>query len=559
MELRKLLLIAFVFSGMAALIYEITWIRPLQFILGSTIYTISIIFAAFMAGLSLGAMIISKYSDNIKDLPRTYVLFEIGMGLYGVLLLFIFKLLPNIYRLIYNLHETFYLFEFVQFLVVFGILLIPTTLMGATFPIIVKFYTKEKIGKSVGEVYSANNIGAIIGSFAVGFILIPLIGIRGSIIFAGTINILIGSIILFQINKNLFKKIIPLIFILFLILALIGNYNIQKMYFGGFSSVEIPKSIVNQTEVLYYKEGIYSTISVIKEPLDGALTLLINGKGQGSASFKDIRVILLLSYLPYLLNENHQNSLVIGLGTGMTSGTLAQLTKTTTVEIEPRVIEASRYFEPYNLNPLENQNHTIIIDDARNYLLKSDEKYDIISQEPTDPWYEFSTNLYSKEFFELVNQHLNEKGVFIAWVPVYTMTSEDVKAFYKTFNYVFPHVLVFANVKENEKIPFNEETSELIFVGSKEEIDYKDKINQKFDSLPEQAKTYLSTVQIINQSDLSNLFVASEKELAGYLKSSTIITDDNSKLEFSTARRFLERNATEIISEINNYLKEQDE
>src|SRR3990172_2331179 len=121
-NLRKLLLIAFVFSGMAALVYQITWIRPLQFLLGSTTYTISIIFSAFMLGLALGSWIITKKIETIKDLPKTYALFEIGIGLYGVLLLSIFNILPYIYDSLYFLHTNFYLFEAVQFLIVFLLL-----------------------------------------------------------------------------------------------------------------------------------------------------------------------------------------------------------------------------------------------------------------------------------------------------------------------------------------------------------------------------------------------------------------------------------------------------
>lgn len=200
MDLRKLLLIAFIFSGAAALIYEITWIRPLQFLLGSTTYTISIIFSAFMLGLALGSWFISKRIGKIKNLPKTYAHIEMAIGLYGVLLLSIFNILPDIYDGLYFLHGNFYLFEIVQFLLVFIVLLVPTMLMGMTFPIIVKYYTKNKLGRAIGEAYAANNLGAIIGSFAAGFILIPLIGIKGSIIFAGVINMLIGSLILLKSN-----------------------------------------------------------------------------------------------------------------------------------------------------------------------------------------------------------------------------------------------------------------------------------------------------------------------------------------------------------------------
>lgn len=202
LNLRTTILIAFVLSGMAALIYQIVWIRPLQFVLGSTVYTVSIIFGAFMLGLALGSYIIGKKINKIKNLPLTYAFLEMGIGLYGVLLLSIFNILPGVYNAVYSLHNFFYFFEFVQFLIVFLVLLVPTTLMGATFPIIAKYYTREKIGKGIGEVYSANNLGAIIGSFAAGFILVPLMGIKGSIIFAGLINISIGSLIILMTDKN---------------------------------------------------------------------------------------------------------------------------------------------------------------------------------------------------------------------------------------------------------------------------------------------------------------------------------------------------------------------
>src|SRR3989338_5161852 len=167
-NLRKLLLIAFVLSGMAALIYQVTWIRPLQFLLGSTTYTISIILAVFMGGLALGSYLIAKHVDEIKNLPRAYGLMEIGIGLYGVLLLSIFNLLPKVYNNLYWLHGNFYVFMVVQFALVLLVLLIPTTLMGATFPVVAKYYT-QSIGKGIGEVYSANNICAIFGSFGAGF------------------------------------------------------------------------------------------------------------------------------------------------------------------------------------------------------------------------------------------------------------------------------------------------------------------------------------------------------------------------------------------------------
>ena len=445
MDLRKIILMAFVLSGMTALIYEITWIRPLQFVFGSTIYTASIIFAAFMGGLALGSLIIARYVDKIKNLPVSYGLLELGIGLYGVLLLIIFNILPDVYRAIYPLSQNFYLFEFIQFLVAFVILLIPTTLMGATFPIIARFYTKEKIGNSIGKIYSANNIGAIFGSFVAGFVLIPLFGIKASIIFAGIINILIAFVIISISSKDLVKKVIPLSIALFLIIMYFSSYNIKELYSGGLTRAGVSKGIIENTDFLYYNEGLYATVSVTKDPLEGARVLLINGKGQGSTAFQDLRINLLLAYLPLIFKPESEDALVIGLGTGVTSGHLAQSIKVKTLEIEPIVVSASEYFKPLNLNVLENSNHDLVIDDARNYLLKNKKKYDVIASELNDPWYSFSNPLFSKEFFELVNEDLNRDGIFIHWVPIYEFSVEDFRSSYKTFKSVFPYILAFAN------------------------------------------------------------------------------------------------------------------
>jgi len=552
MNLRKILLIAFVFSGMAALIYELTWIRPLQFLLGSTTYTISIIFAVFMLGLGIGSLIISKYIEKIKNLPLTYAIMELGIGLYGVLLLSIFNLLPELYNKLYFLHTNFYLFEFVQFFIILIVLLIPTTLMGASFPIIAKFYTQEKIGKSIGEIYSANNLGAIIGSFATGFILIPLLGIKMSIIIAGIINLLIGFLIILVAEKKLIKKIIPVILILFVVLAYFGDYNIQQMHSGGFyRTAAIQESL---GDVLYYKEGLYATVSV-RDLLGKGKALFINGKPQGSNEILDSRVNFLLAYLPKLLNPEISKSLVIGLGTGTTSGQLSLVSNVTTVEIEPLISETSRYFEKINSNVLENSNHNLIIDDGRNYLLKNKEKYDAIIPEPCDPWQSFSSSLFSKEFFELAKKNLKDNGIYAQWVPIYQMNIEDFKNFYKTFNSVFPNVIAFANIKSDENTPIKLETSEIIFIGSTQKIEVsQEKLTTNYNLLPEKSKQFLEALKLNSGEQIFHLILFDEEDLKNYSENAKLITEDNFLLEFSTAKNVLNQNPKEVINDIEKFI-----
>lgn len=554
MELRKILLIAFVFSGIAALIYQITWIRPLQFLLGSTVYTISIIFSAFMAGLALGSGIISKYVEDIKNLPQAYGLMEIGIGLYGVLLLSIFNLLPKIYNSLYGLHTNFYLFEVVQFLLVFIVLLIPTTLMGATFPVIVKHYTEKRIGKAIGEVYAANNLGAILGSFAAGFILIPLLGIKGSIIFAGSINMIIGSLIVLKSNRVRMnnKLIVGVSIFLFIALALVGNYNIQQMHSGGFYRTK--EIYENLGPVVYYEEGLYATVTV-RELVGQNKALFINGIGQGSSSIADLRVNFLLSYLPLLINSEIENVLIIGLGTGTTSGQISQLTKVTTIEIESKVLDTTPYFKIFNLDVLVNSNHSLIIDDGRNYLIKNNEKYDLIISEPTNTWQSFSTQIYSKEFLELVKEDLSEDGLYALWVPIYDFKPQDFKNLYKTFNSVFPNTIAFANIKPIENTPVTFETSEIILIGSKKEIELNEEIiNKNYDLLPEISKQYLDAIRLSSGNEIYNLLLFTDEQIKNYADDAKLITDDKPLLEFSTARNVYTQNPDLVIKEINKFL-----
>lgn len=204
-NIKKLLLTGFFLSGMAALIYEVVWTRPLSLIFGSTVYAVSTMLAAFMGGLALGSFISSKYADKLKNPLYVFALLEIGIGIYGLVILWLFNILPYPYLWIWNnFNLSFGVFNFVQFLFSFLVLLIPTTLMGATWPVVNKAYIKhiDKIGKGTGTLYSVNSLGAIVGAWAAGFVLIPWLGIKGSSIFAAVINLTVGLLIFFISKKH---------------------------------------------------------------------------------------------------------------------------------------------------------------------------------------------------------------------------------------------------------------------------------------------------------------------------------------------------------------------
>lgn len=521
-------------SGIAALIYEIAWTRPMQMVLLSTTYTYAIIFGAFMAGLGIGALIISKYIHKIKNLPAAFGLLEAGIAVYGAILLHLFNLIPDIYRAVYPLRTNFILFEFMLYAIVFALLLIPTTLMGATFPIVAKILSSEKIGKGTGNAYSANNLGAIIGSIAAGFLFVPLLGIKGSIVVAGIINLIVAAIMLFTFAEKAAKIILPVAAVVFFIFVFTAKYDIDELHSSGFYA-RVPKEMPLAGKVIFHEEGLHGTVVVKEYAATHNYALLINGKGQGSNVIADWRVNSLLSALPLLANPNANNALVIGLGTGTTSGLLAQAVDTTTVEIEPAILDAAKYFVEVNHNVLENSRHKIVMADGRHFLLKSNEKWDIIIPEPSDPWMSFSSALFSEEFFRLSAEHLTEEGIFVQWIPSSAMDEKTFKAFYKTFSSVFPNVMVFANIKETEPLSVKVATSEMLLLGSRREINIED-MEKSFANLPPALQKDLRQVGIFSFSNIKALSLASGKELEGFAADAEPITDDNPLLEFSMAK-----------------------
>ena len=147
-------------------------------------------------------------------------------------------------------------------------------------------------------------------------------------------------------------------------------------------------------------------------------------------------------------------------------------------------------------------------------------------------------------------------GFFVKWVPIYTMSVEDFKDFYKTFNSVFPNTIAFANIKEDEDTPVKFGTSEIILIGSKNKIEInREKFNLNYDSLPSESKDYLDAIRLGSGDEIFHLFLFDNKNMQGYADNARLIMDDKPILEFSTAKNVLNQNPKAVIDDINNFLE----
>ncbi len=183
---------------MTALVYQVVWTRPLQLIFGSSIYAVSAILTTFLAGSALGSYLFRNRADNAKNPLLLFATLELGIGLFGLLLPLLFQAVNSAYFFIASVPSL----QFLQFALVFIVLIIPSTLFGATWPVVHRAYVDgDKIGKDAGKLYSFNSFGSFLGPLAAGFMLIPLLGIFTTSMLIAALNILIAVMIFAYIRS----------------------------------------------------------------------------------------------------------------------------------------------------------------------------------------------------------------------------------------------------------------------------------------------------------------------------------------------------------------------
>jgi len=197
-KIIPLVLVCFFLSGFSGLIYEILWMRMIVKIIGGAPFAVSIILTVFMGGLGAGSYIASRYIDRITEpmrLVRIYGILELVIGAYGLVFPLLLMLFRPVYSVIYNQMFPYFMpYTLITFIGCAILLCLPVICMGATLPILCRFYVTSlsHVGTNTGRLYGLNTIGAAAGSLVCGFWLISFLGMWGSLIFALVVNAFIG-------------------------------------------------------------------------------------------------------------------------------------------------------------------------------------------------------------------------------------------------------------------------------------------------------------------------------------------------------------------------------
>jgi len=429
------LLVAFA-TGLLSISFQVVWSRLLVYILSSSIYSFSIMLTTFLLGIALGSFIANWIIAKRKELIGISGILLILAGIYGMLTIPLMVFLAKYDSVILQFFavSSWSVYNICRFLQSAIVLFIPTLTMGIIFPMIASIYQKyNKSGSRViGNIYFFNTVGAILGSIIAGFILIPILGCKWSIILLAVTYIFIGIIVVSFSAVNQIEK-----FIVFLI-ALMGLILLSPSLKGN---PFIPLLNIREggSKITYIKEGTTCTVTVHQYPSYKVLN--VNRVNVAGTSFVLRTTQKLQAFLPLFIRKDPKIVCQIGFGSGETSSIVIRyetVERLDVVDISPEVFASASQFKDINHGLYDSPKIRKIVMDGKNYIHLTDQTYDLIMNDSIHPVECGNASLYTKEYFEDCKKRLKDGGIMSSWFPLFALDKKDFISLIATFNKVFP-------------------------------------------------------------------------------------------------------------------------
>jgi spermidine synthase len=555
----RFLLIAFGVVGATAFAYEIAWTRLLAISIGSSTYGFTIMLATFLAGTVIGSATFGRFSApsaagrvGRETTVSTFSLTQTLSGLAATSSLVLFHWIPRIVPgMLRATHDTFAGLILAQFATSALTVLPIAIVFGYNFPAVVALLGGARApGDShatlVGKAYAANTAGAIVGSIAAGFWLVPWLGSFRAIAATAAVNLLLAVALEFRaVPRRLVLQVLNFLLICSTIAVGSSSFFYNRallslsavLYGNSYQGHLTLPEIAATNELLFMADGVNSSVAVFQS--DNYLSLRVDGKVDASTG--DTRTQLMLAHLGAAFHPAPRRVLIVGFGSGMTAAAVARyndVEKIDCVEIEPDVIRASPYFEKLNQGVLADPRMRVFFEDARNFLLTSREHYDLIISEPSNPWMAGVATLFTTEYYASVRAHLAPGGMFVQWVQGYEIAPDDLRMVIGTLAAHFPEVTL-----------WHGEGSDLLLLGRVDPVPFR------FDRL--RALWAHSAIQkdfqaldVHQPEGLAAYYLLSDAALRQLAAGSTLNTDDRTILEYDAPRTLLAHGLSEANQEL---------
>jgi len=447
-------------TGAVSMGLEVVASRCLCLIFGASLQVFAIVLMAFILGISVGSAVIA--SPRRRQWPReitTLVLLLVAAGIIGLLVYNIENLAALYVYAKDGLQRTYMGYCYHQILVTLISLLVlglPAAVLGSVLPLWMRgSETQRHLADRVGRLLTWNTLGAVGGVLLTGFVLLPVIGLRGSFAVAALVLVVTAFFTALATRRRLAAVGGVVMGMLILIVTAGGGQDWRYVF--CLEIFRLPDMDFTQpdstfsayktgwqkgTKLVYYKDAADATVAVLSQQPAGMpdnLALLINGKPDAS-SFFDQATQILLAQLPLMAKPDSKDVFCFGMGSGMTAGSALgyPIEHVTVAENCAPVLEAAAFFAPWNHGVLTNDRVRIVREDARTVLKLEAKKYDVIISEPSNPWTAGIGSVFSREFYQIAASRLKPGGLMGQWFHTYDMNDDVIKLVVRTFGSVFP-------------------------------------------------------------------------------------------------------------------------
>jgi len=541
----RMIYVIIAISGFTGLGAEVVWTRLLSLLLGGTVYTFSIILAVFLIGLGIGSgagSILAGWTQRPRLLLGFCQLLLAGAIAWTAYMLT--RSLPY-WPIDPSLSGNIWFNFQLDLMRCLWALLPATCLWGASFPLALASVAArgQDPGKLVGTVYAANTLGAILGAVGFSLLVIAHLGSQGAqqvLIGAAALAGFLALAPLLWSGLGRERSFTPVRITARLAgaVGLILGLTLAGWLVGAVPAV--PPGLIawgrylaskgDPSKPLFVGEGMNASVAVTGVE-HGSRYFHVAGKVEASTDPQDMRLQRMLGHIPALLHPRPRSVLVVGCGAGVTAGSFVihpDVERITICEIEPLIPDVvSRFFSEENYNVVNDRRVRIVYDDARHFVLTTDQKFDIITSDPINPWVKGAATLYTREYFEMCRRRLAPGGIVTQWVPLYESTEEAVKSEIATFLAVFPNGTVWSNDSDRRGY-------DIVLLGQEEpmKIDV-DALGERLRAIEYQkVRQSLREVGFHSAVEILATYSGRRQDLAHWLANAQINRDRNLRLQY---------------------------
>jgi spermidine synthase len=551
-DLLRLVYLGTALSGFTALGAQVIWTRLLTLLFGATVYAFAIILAVFLGGLGIGsalaAYLLRRGHNALGSFAWSQFLLVPSLFVGGLVLARLLPFAaPQSYAWIPEGAR-----QGLHVLRAIDVILPSAVLWGMSFPFALAAAGggHGDTAQSSGNVYAANTIGAIAGSLGISFWAIPQQGTRWAAQVLAVGAGLSAALLFWAASRRVRAQATQgrrSLRLLSPALVLAVSFT-AAAFLPGLSRVFLAHGryvwwVDPRDEYPYVSEGAASTVAVHIAP-DGYRNFHVSGRVEATNNPNDLRTERLIGHLSAIPHPRPESVLVVGLGGGITAGTLAlypEVKRMVICEIEPRVVGAAQLFSAENYAVLSDPRVQVVFDDARHFLATTREKFDIITSDPIHPWVRGNSLLFSREYYAIVKAHLKPGGIATQWVPLYETSELAIKVQLRTFMDAFPNGTMWNTVTGGKGF-------DVVLVGGLEPLRIDIPATERRMFADPRMSDSFKQVRITSVIDLLSCYGASGKDMQRWLEGAPINRDFSLKLEYISGLALDQKEADAIYS-----------